>query len=184
MHRFLLLTFLCFGLLGTKSSMAQGLGGPTFEQRVTVEAVRNRINRAANQVFDERIDRISFTVKFKNSDTKTAFNGCKAEFFVFAQNMQNKRAYQLLGIDRADITLAPLASQEFSTEEVTTRYDPVGVVFGSKYDGWVLIVRDATGKLILKKSSTSQWLPVADKMSTLTVGNFYGRDLKELKGNF
>src|SRR5262245_10518404 len=111
-----------------------------------------------------------------------AFDGCKAEFFVFAQSILNRKAYQLLGVDRADFALAARANYEMSTTEVSTRYDTTGAIFGSKYDGWVLIVRDGAGKVLMKKSSNPQWLPVAEKLGGLTVGKFYDRDLKEHTG--
>jgi len=179
MRTLLLLTALICGVTSARPAYAQGPGGPTFEQRVSIEAVRNRINRVKGGDFDDKLDRISFVVKFKNTDIKQAFTGCKAEFYVFAQSIMNRKAYQLLGVDRSDISLPPLGTAEMSTAEVSTRYDTTGAIFGAKYDSWVLVVRDGAGKMIFKKSSNTQWQAVADKLSTLSTGKYYDHDLKE-----
>ena len=177
-----LLLALAFGLVAPLPAAAQFAAASTFEQRVTVEAVRNRVSRTQGGDFDDKLERISFTVKFKNSDLKQSFDGCKAELFVFAQSIVDRKAYQLLGVDRADFSLAARGNYDLVSNEVTTRYDTTGAIFGAKYEAWVLVVRDGTGKVLTKKSSSPQWVSIAEKMGTLTVGQFYTRELKERKG--
>jgi hypothetical protein len=57
------------------------------------------------------------------------------------------------------------------TPEVVTKWDKTEAKFGAKYDGWVCVVRDAEGKVIMKKASSNAWLPVADRLN-------YDRQLK------
>ena len=75
-------------------------------------------------------------------------------------------------------SLPARGTHEFSTEEAVTRYDTTGARFGAKYEGWVLVVRDKSDKIIMTKASPPSWLPVADKLNTLTVKSSYGHDLK------
>jgi len=175
------LLFVCAAtalLTGAPMAKAQT---PTFEQRVQVEAIRNKSTRVQGGDFDDRTDRISFTLKLTNTDTKVAFNDCKAEFFVFAQSILNRKAFQLLGSDKFDFSLAPRAVHSFTSTEVVTMWDKTGAKFGSQYDSWVLVVRDKDGKVLLKKSTSPSWLPVAEKLGELKKDSFYERDLKPVK---
>lgn len=138
-----------------------------FEQRVQVDATRKKSTRIGGGDFDDKTDRITFTVKLTNTDTRTAFEGCKAEFHVFAQSIVNTKAYQLLGTEQFDFSLPPRGVHSVDTQEVTTRWDRTGIRHGTKYDSWVLVVRDSTDKVVLKKASVPTWLPVAEQMKEL-----------------
>jgi hypothetical protein len=153
---------------------------PSFEQRVQVDAVRSKKTRTEGGDFDDKLDRIIFTIKFKNTDTKAEFPDCKGEFYVLAQNIVNRKAFQLLGVEKLAISLPALGTQEATTEEMTTTFDTTGARFGSKYDGWVLVVRDSTGKVIMKKSTNPSWLPVAEKLGTMPVKSYFDQNLKKL----
>ncbi len=150
----------------------------TFEQRVKVEALRTRSNKIAGGDWDDKTDRIAFTVKCVNSDTVLGFSDCTAEFYIFAQNILNPKSFMLLLKESFTFSLPPLGAHEFSTGEAVTRYDPNGARFGAKYEGWALVIRDKSDKIIMTKASPPAWLPVADKLKTLTVKSSYGHDLK------
>ena len=153
-----------------------------FEQRVRIEAVRDKKTRIQGGDFDDKTDRISFTIKLMNTDTRAAFEDCHGEFYVFAQSILNRKAFQLLGAEKFQFSLPPRGSHSFASAEVVTRWDSTDARFGAKYDAWVLVVRDATGKVICKKSSSPTWLPVADRMKTLSANSFYDRNLQPVKG--
>ncbi|MDQ3621332.1 MAG: hypothetical protein M3463_02435 [Verrucomicrobiota bacterium] len=153
----------------------------SFEQRVKADVARKKRTRTEGGDFDDKLDRIVFTVKLTNTETKVAFEACKGEFYVFAQSVVNPRAFQLIGSERFSFALPPRATHEFETPEWITRWDTTGARFGAKYDSWVLVIRDTTGKVILKKSSSPPWLPVADKMNELPVNSFYNRELKTVQ---
>jgi hypothetical protein len=192
MHRFPLLlsvtlhvalATLCSPQLSAQSAPSSATAaGAKFEQRVTVEAVRNRRTRIEGGDFDDKRDQISFTLKFANGDTRTAFKDCKAEFYVFAESILNRKAFQLLGIEKFDLSLEPRGTASVGTAEWETRWDTTGARFGTKYDSWVLVVWDQAGAVIFKKASTPPWLPVAEKMHTLSQGTFYDRSLKPING--
>jgi len=151
---------------------------PGFEQRVRVEVLRDKKTRIKGGDADDKTDQISFTVKLTNTDTRATFDSCKGEFYVFAESILNRKAFKLLGADNFEFALPPRGTHSFTSKETTTLWDRTDARFGAKYDAWVLVVRDAAGKVILKKSSAPTWLPVAEQMNTLNENSFYGRDLK------
>jgi hypothetical protein len=154
----------------------------SFEQRVRIEAVRDKKTRVQGGDLDDKTDSISFTIKLMNNDTRAAFENCHGEFYVFAQSILNRKAFQLLGAEKFGFSLPPRGSHSFTSAEVVTRWDSTDARFGAKYDAWVLVVRDATDKVICKKSSSPTWLSVADRMKTLSANGFYDRNLQPVKG--
>ena len=68
-----------------------------------------------------------------------------------------------------------------TTGEVVSQWDNTGARFGAKYDGWVLIVRDSTGKIVMKKATNPTWLPLAEKLGTVQVKTFFDKALKPVE---
>ncbi len=122
-------------------------------RKITVEAVRNKKTRVAGGDCDDRTDQISFTVELANLDTRIALDDLKAEFYVLAQGMANQKTFELLGKDESTVLLPPRGTHSFVTEEVTTVWDNAGAIFGSKYDGGAILIRDNSGSLLLKKGN-------------------------------
>ena len=169
-------------LSDTAAQTASASPSVGFEQRVRVEVLRDKKTRIQGGDFDDKTDRISFTLKLLNTDTRAAFEGCQGEFYVFAQSILNRKAYQLLGSERFEFSLPPRGTHSFTSSEVVTRWDSTDARFGAKYDAWVLVVRDKEDKVICKKSSSPGWLPVAERMNSLSANAFYDRTLNPIKG--
>ena len=150
-------------------------------QKITVEAVRNKKTRITGGDFDDKTDQISFTVKLTNPDTRIALNDLKAEFYVLAQGMANRKSFELLGKDESTFSLPPRGNHSFVTGEVTTMWDNTGAIFGSKYDGWAILIRDGSGNLLLKKATSPTWMAVAEKLHTVRPKTFFDKDLKPVQ---
>jgi hypothetical protein len=159
------------------SSRAQA-PAPKFDQRVQLDVTRAKKTRIEGGDADDKVDRIVLKAVFINNDIATSYKDCKAEIYVWAEHIVNRKAYKLLGKEHFTFSLAPRESHTFTTAEVETAWDKTVARFGAKYDGWVVVVRDEAGTVLMKKSTSPMWLPVAEKLSDLTVGKSYNRDLK------
>jgi hypothetical protein len=159
-------------------------GSVGFDQRVQVTAVRNKKTRIDGGDFDDKMDRISFTIKLTNSDTKLAFDNYQGEFYVFAQSILNSKAFQLLGVEKFAFSIPPRGVHTQLTPEVITRWDKTDFRFGAKYDSGVFVARDAEGKVVSKKSSSGTWLPLVDRMGDLTPQRYYDRQLNPVMVEF
>jgi len=153
-------------------------------QKIVVEPLRSKKTRIQGGDFDDKTDRITFNVKMTNPDTKTAITDLTAEFYVFAQGVVDRRAYQLLGKDEMPVSLAPRGTQTLSTAEVITKWDNTDARFGSRYEGWLFLLRDSAGKIVYKKATSPNWAALAEKMNTVTIGRAFDRDLKPLRTSF
>ena len=162
---------------GVNSSMAQAPAAK-FDQRVQVEVVRAKKTRIEGGDFDDKRDRIVLKVKLTNSDTAAAYNDCKGELYIWAEHIVNRKAFKLLGKEQFTFSLPARGTHTFTSTEVETAWDKTDAIFGAKYDGWVLVVRDSEGTILLKKATTPVWLPVAEKLRDLQAGTSYDRDLK------
>ena len=150
-------------------------------QKIGVEAIRAKQTRVGGGDFDDKNERITFTVKLTNPDAKIPLNDLKAEFYVFTQDIVDRKVYRLLGKDESPFSLPPRGMHTFTTAEVSTMYDTTDARFGSRYDGWAIVIRDAAGKIVYKKATTPNWANGAEKLNQLTQGSAFDRDLKPLR---
>lgn len=147
-----------------------------FTSKITVSATRAKNTKIEGGDFDDKRDKITFSIKLKNSDPNRAFPGLKLEFYLFGQNIPNPKALELLQRYETSVNLEPLQEFETKTPEVVNEWDDTGAIFGSKYKGWYLLVYGPTGELLLEKHTTS-FLDNPEKLSTTKVGGFYNRKL-------
>jgi hypothetical protein len=167
--------------LAVAASMTSSRGqapAPKFDQRVQLDVTRAKKTRIEGGDFDDKIDRVVLKVVFTNTDTATSYNDCKAEVYVWAEHIVNRKAYKLLGKEQFTFSLPPREAHTFTTAEVQTAWDKTQARFGAKYDGWVVVVRDESGAVLMKKSTSPMWLQIVEKLGELQVGKSYDRDLK------
>jgi hypothetical protein len=150
-------------------------------QKLGVEAIRAKQTRIAGGDYDDKNERITFNVKLTNPDIKIPLNDLKAEFYVFAQEIVDRRVFRLLGKDESPFSLPPRGTHTFTTAEVVTMYDTTDARFGYRYSGWALVIRDSAGKIVFKKATTPNWASGAEQLSLLTPGNAFDRDLKPVR---
>jgi len=150
-----------------------------FLSRVTIDVARNKASRIEGGDFDDKKDRISFKIKFRNGDPNRSFEGLKFELFVFGQSMVDKKAFKLFQRVAQSFSLKPLQEFTFDSPEVVSAWDNTGAIFGEKYKGWYLIVTGPGGEVLVEKSVTA-FLEGTAGLDGLTEGGFYDKKLKPL----
>jgi hypothetical protein len=150
-----------------------------FASRITVSAMRGKSTKIEGGDFDDKRDRITFTIRFRNADPNRPCPGLRVEFYVFGQSLVNVKAVKLLQKYDKALDLAPLEDMEFDTPEVVTDWDNTGAIFGAKYKGWYLFVMNADGEVVLEKNSV-QFLDAGSGLSKATVGRYYNKKLEPM----
>jgi len=150
-----------------------------FESRITVSAMRGKSTKIEGGDFDDKRDRITFTIRFRNADPNRPSPGLHVEFYVFGQSLVNLKAVKLLQKYDKSLDLAPLQDMEFVTPEAVTEWDNTGSIFGSKYKGWYLFVRNAAGEVVLEKNSVP-FLETISGLPKTTVGLYYNKKLEPM----
>lgn len=150
-----------------------------FASRIKVEVDRLKKTRIEGGDFDDKRDRIAFKLAFHNRDPNRPFPGLKLEFYLFAQNITNPQSYKCLQKFEKSIALEPLQELKFTSPEVTTEWDDTGAIFGAKYKGWYLVVRNANGEIMETKNTVSIFADPAG-LSGVTEGASYDRKFKSV----
>jgi len=153
-----------------------------FNSRITVSVIRGKSTRIEGGDFDDKRDRITFTIKLRNSDPNRSFPGLRVEFFLFGQNLLNPKALELLQKFETAVSLDPLQEFQTITPEVENQWDDTGAIFGSKYKGWYLLVFGPNGELLFEKRTTS-FLDNLEGLSNVQVGGLYNRKLEPVPGD-
>ncbi|MCE9680653.1 hypothetical protein LZP69_16155, partial [Shewanella sp. AS1] len=65
--------------------------------------------------------------------------------------------------------------------DVTTMYDRSGAKFGEAYDGYVIVFKDAEGRVVAVKSSIAAFSKDVAKLETLKADGYYDSHLEPLK---
>ena len=72
-------------------------------------------------------------------------------------------------------------SVEHVCEEVSTQFDKTGAKFGYFYAGWVIVVKDASAKIVLIKATTIPMEKLPEEAAQLTLNGYYNPKLKSVK---
>ncbi|HRJ72384.1 MAG TPA: hypothetical protein PLS03_09165 [Terrimicrobiaceae bacterium] len=153
-----------------------------FQSRVTADISRIKATRVEGGDWDDKQDRISFKIKFENSDPNKGFEGLKYDLFIFGQSIVDRKAFKLLQRTTGEFSLPPLKSFENQTTEVVSKWDDTNAIFGDKYKGWYLLVYGPNGELVLEKSVSSFFSDPAG-LPGLVEGKYYDKNLMPIKVN-
>lgn len=130
------------------------------QERLQLEVVRDRKQRTKGGDFDDQLDRITLTVKVQNLESKKEFPGLKATIWMLGESQVEKGMLKVMARESFDFKLGvgkEAGSFEKTTKEVTAAWDNTGAVFGYRYQGWVLAIQDADGKVIAWKATRANW---------------------------
>lgn len=111
----------------------------------------------------------------KNQELHLPIEGVKGHIFIFADSILSRGTVRLLQKQEFDVSIPPRQTFEFQTEEVESTYDTTGAKFGYKYSGWVLLLRDRSGKTVFEKSTSATLLHHLEKFADLEIGSDYDK---------
>ena len=167
--------FASFAPTTAAATAAPALPNSDIAQELQVEVIRQKRSRVEGGDYDDKIDHIALKIRFANADPRHAIDHLRGEIYIFAQSILNRNTLKLAGTQQFDVNLPPRGNQDLTTDEVSTGYDTTGARWGFKYEGWLLILRDATGKNVLQKATIPSLLKNAEHMSSLAVDHEYDR---------
>lgn len=156
----LLMTAAFFG--GAASSAQQPPAATPFAKGVQVSVVCTKPTKGGYN--DVTRQKIVLTLKFTNVDLKQTYEDFTATISVLGQHAEESKVRKVLLQEDVTLSLPPRKTQEHACEEVRTRFEKKGSDrYGYFYDGWILVVKDAAGKIVLVKSSA----PTMEKLTEL-----------------
>lgn len=143
---------------------------------VTVGVTRQKSTRVGGGDYDDKTEKLSFKVKFRNGSTRIAFDNLKVEFFLFGICQEDRKSLKLMQRHAQTVSLAPLKEFEYETPEVVSMWDNTDAVFGDKYKGWCMLIYSPSGELLAEKT-ISAFVKNTSRLPGLTEGQYYDNDL-------
>ncbi|HEY5891900.1 MAG TPA: hypothetical protein VIT91_01600 [Chthoniobacterales bacterium] len=182
--RFLKSVVLCTCLATTffTSSDALAIGF----NKLLVEMIRDRQTRLSKmENFDDKQERLRFKLKVANTDVSTPMNDIQVKVWIFGESVLQRNRIKVFSIDEKTLSLPPRKAEEFFTTTVSYVYDDRHAAqYGIKYGGWVIVVKDSTGAVLLQKASTDRFLKNSEKLESLRVNAFYDREYNPANASY
>jgi hypothetical protein len=162
------------------ASATASTAGPPM--RIDVKVYPNKSDRPTNYYYDERTARVGFKVDIRNGEQQRPFSGAKAVMMAFAKNLQDGQESKVISREDFDVTLEPLKTMTHETKEVKVPYDNIAYKSGYKYSGYLLVVKDQTGKTVTAVGSSSSIEKSADALLKLEINDLFDKK-NEKTGN-
>lgn len=152
-----------------------------FFRGVKLEVMIGRPSKIEGGDFDDKTQKLEPRVKLTNIDTRSAYENFKGALMLFGQSTVDPKVVKVLSRHEFNISLPIRKIHDEKAPEVSTRYDTTGAKFGFKYDGWILVVSDPSGKLAVVKSSSPSFEKMPTQIATLRQDACYTRQLKPVE---
>jgi len=149
-----------------------------FTSGVQMSVLASKPARGSGGYSDYKTQKIVLTAKFANIDTRQTYEGYTATISALAENAADNKIKKVLMQDEVTLSLAPRKTQEQVCPEVSTSFDKVGYKYGYAYYAWIIVVKDAQGKIVQVKSSAASLEKYTELASKLQKGKYYDSKLK------
>lgn len=159
----------------TAQSASGGAGRtpPPFARAVLANVIVSKPAAIKGGDWDDKMQKVAVRLKFTNQDIHQTYEGYTAMLSVLGQCVIDGKVKKVLLQEEVKISLPPSKGQEHECKTVTTRFDKTGVRFGYFYDGWVLVVKNAEGKVVHVKSTVPNYEKMPEPASLLAMGRCY-----------
>ncbi len=127
---------------------------PAGKPLIAVEIVATKNTRnASNYAYaDDRTQMVQLQIVVKSRELTRAHTGLTGELYVLSRSAQNNREYQLILRESKTFDLPVRQTVEYKSGAAKLSFDQQGYRWGFKYYGYLYIVRDAKGDVILTES--------------------------------
>lgn len=148
-----------------------------FSSGAQIETIMSKPSRTKGGDWDDQMQEINPKIKLTNIDLSQNYEGYKGTLIVIGQSTLDRKVFIVLKRHEFEFSLMARKIHEEIVDPVVTRYDDSGVIFGYKYDGWIVLIKDPTGKIVATKASSSSFAKLPVKADKLEAGNHFDRSL-------
>lgn len=104
--------------------------------------------------YDDRAQILKPSMVVKNDDTRYSIKGGKGTVMVFGRGVTNRNELKVLFKGSFDFSLEPGQEAVFEGETTKVEYDDSNSVqHGHKYSGYLLVVQDSKGEIVMNEGS-------------------------------
>jgi hypothetical protein len=138
---------------------------------LTCTADRSRSVRIQGGDWDDKTEKIQFDLSIRNNSMSKPTGELTATFFVIGEDAGERKKYKLLQKEKIDFSLESRGTHTATTPEVKLKWDNTDAIFGEKYRGWVMLVKDDTGEVVSEAASSS-FLDSTAYLDEMSVGDY------------
>ena len=109
----------------------------------------------------------------KNKDLYNAFTGNKAIVILLGQSVDKKEVFKILLNETFEFDVDARSEFVWEGDPVTVKYDENasnGYIFGHKYTGYILIIKNKRGEVVFSRSTRKSWIDSIDQILNTKVG--------------
>jgi len=128
---------------------------PNDKPNLTCTADRSRSVRIKGGDWDDKTEKIQFELAIRNNSMSKPTGELSATFYVIGEDAGERNKFKLLQKENIDFSLEGRGTHETTTPEIKLKWDNTGAIFGEKYRGWVLQVRNDAGEIVSETASSS-----------------------------
>jgi hypothetical protein len=150
----------------------------TFARAVAISVIPSKPAGVKGGDWDDKMQKIGVRLKFANTDIRQTYEGFTATISVFGQSVLDGKVKKVLLQEQVPVALPPRKTQEHECKEITTRFDKTGARFGYFYDGWIVVVKDAEGKVVHVKSTSPSMEKMTERVDKLSINGCYNNKLE------
>lgn len=119
---------------------------------------RSKKTRKDGSDFDNTSQSISLTITLKSRELTMRHTGLTARVYVLAENVVRPNYYKLIVKEKYRVDLDLGATHIHKTETVDLRFDDSNwAQFGHKYTGYVYILKNPNGAILLQRTSPKKF---------------------------
>jgi hypothetical protein len=163
---------------GSLGFAQQAAPATPFDKGVKINVVASKPARIKGGDWDDKKQKIVLSLKFTNTDIKQSYEGYTAIISVLGQSALDSKVKKVLLQEQVKLSLAPRKTQEHVCQEVITRFDKTEEKFGYFYDGWIIVVKDAAGKIVQVKSTAAALEKLTELAAKIKERGCYNNKLK------
>lgn len=138
--------------------------------------------RDRNDSYDDRKGSFQLKVIVENEEQNFDVKGAKARLVVFGEACDDKNTFLVMQDNQFAVNVPAGKTTEWEGKKVSYEFDDnYPALWGHKYDGYALEIKNATGKIIFQKTVPTKFEKTIDKLVTLKTGQAFDKDLQNVR---
>lgn len=155
---------------------------PGVKHKLTGTVQTRKSDRLNGGYSDMRTAKFQMDVVIQSREPARELKDAKATFAVITKNVADTSDFQVLLLESFPVNVPPMGKMDHATPEMKLEYDNLSTYrYGYKYQGYVLLVKDAAGQTLVAESSPDDYAKNAERILSLKQGDSIDRQLKQVK---
>lgn len=152
----------------------------TIEMRVQQYKKEDKSNHS--MYFDSREQKISLSFVLRNRSRTNDYTNLRCVMIAYGKHVEEHDKFKVLLKDETTFSVQHLKEANFKTKEVENTFtDSHYYEYGYKYDGFMVVLLDEDGKIVLFKSTTTRFDKHQSEVPDLNQYDIFDKNLQRMR---